>query len=149
MSSFNGYPLVLKSSTINFPSFTKSVSTAPWSIMPVSLSVCCMPWKLLRHVFSVSLSSKSLHPFTQSSLRSSGGSSPFSMKLSKCFFMTPSMPDGSDGNGPDGLLMFLMSCIQKHLGHSKNKLRLDGDTFVVTLFIKIIFFIKVIFIYSY
>jgi len=38
-----------------------------------------------------------------------------------------SIPEGSEGNIPVGLLIFLLKASQKHLGQSFSKLRLDGE----------------------
>jgi hypothetical protein len=38
-----------------------------------------------------------------------------------------SIPPGSDGKGPEGLLTPFLKCSQKHLGHSRKSDKLDGD----------------------
>jgi hypothetical protein len=53
------------------------------------------------------------------------------MNLSKCSLRILSMPLGRDGNGPDGLLIFLTRCSQKHLGQSNMRFIDDGDNLYV------------------
>src|SRR5262245_14027410 len=55
-------------------------------------------------------------------------------KVSKYFLMTLSMPTGRDGNGPDGRRIFFRSASQKHRGQSTNRLRVEGESFILSLF---------------
>src|SRR3989344_6868771 len=93
-----------------------------------SLSSNHKPFLEFLHSFRSSLSSKSLRFLHSESLHSSGGNLPLSINLSKCFFKTPSIPEGRLGNIPAGLLQTLCTDSQKHLGHSCIRFSVDGES---------------------
>ena len=65
-------------------------------------------------------------------LLSPGGNSPLSLNLSKCAFMTLSMPLGSCGKGLEGRVQTLLFN-QKHLGHSAMRFRDEESLMSFTL----------------
>src|SRR3989344_6591163 len=93
-----------------------------------------MPLKLLLHIFRSSSSSNKSIPLVSPLSFSSGGNSPFLIKLSKCIFSIPSIPEGRLGNIPAGLFQTACWVNQKHRGHSWNKLREEGESLNVILF---------------
>src|SRR3989344_977922 len=92
------------------------------------------PFLEFLHSFNSSLSSKSLRLVHSELLHNSGGSLPFPINLSKCFFKIASIPEGRLGNIPFGLLHTRCSDNQKHLGQSCNRFSFEGDSLNVMLF---------------
>src|SRR3989344_8979305 len=115
-----------------FP-FTSMLSIAPCSIFPSSSSYL-IPFRLLCHIFSFSLSSNNLKSLQCLFSHISGGNSFLSLKRLKCSFSILSIPEGNEGNIPCGLFHFQCKVSQKHLGHSSIKLNDEGDSLYVILF---------------
>src|SRR3989344_3814852 len=113
---------------MSFFPFVSRLSTAPLRRMPDVLSLYWMPLRLFLQMSNFALSLKSLYPFSRPYSLISGGSSPFSMNLSKCCFRILSMPAGKLGKAVSGLLIFLTSLSQKHCSHSCMRFRLEGES---------------------
>src|SRR3989338_4291300 len=102
-------------------------STAPDKTLPCS-SLHRIPLVLFLQIFKSSVSLNNFRPLVCSLFLISGGSSPFSLNLSKCFFNMLSIPLGSEGKIPSGLCQTLCLSSQKHLGHSFIKFRDEGES---------------------
>src|SRR3989338_2595163 len=115
-----------------FTLFIIRLSIPPWSIFP-SLSSNHNPFLEFLHSFNNSLLSNNFKFLHSELLHNSGGSVPFSINLSKCFFKIPSIPLGRLGNIPFGLLHTSCSDNQKHLGQSFKRFSVDGDSLYAIL----------------
>src|SRR3989344_7996696 len=97
----------------------------PLKTAPLSGSSYAKALRQLRHLFKSMPSGKSSTPSNLPS--NSGGNFPKARYLSKYFLIKRSIPPGNEGKIPRGRWIPLTCSSQKHLGHSKNTLSVEGD----------------------
>src|SRR3989344_4996656 len=124
-----------------FTLFIIRLSIPPWSIFPLSSSNH-NPFLEFLHSFNSSLLSNNFKFLHSELLYSSGGSFPFSINLSKCFFKTPSMQEGREGNIPVGRCQTSCSDSQKQRGHSRIKLSVELESLLVILLLLLVALLK-------